>query len=296
MKKHTKRLFGLFGLLLVAAMTIFAVVLPTPGAIAISSSVTDTIVVRVIGAAPHVEFTDATSVADKTLSIPIQSFPYIYDNAKTVTITLEYTDNDGNVHDFVLDTIDADYAVGSGTLNLDLSGPNYGYGDYVLRITAERPEFLPHEDAFAFSYQPFAAEAKEDPETGNADLTIEYEDNTGIEYFTVIVRDKDGVIVNAIPETRVNVPGKTSVVPFAGTNLPGGDYTIEIIAYDAKGNSVTVTVPYTYAPVKVPDTGGLLSTLNISKSDYLITGLIVFFLTGIGGAVYITKSTRKNRR
>ena len=296
MEKHTKKIFGLFGLLLVAAMTIIAAVLPTPGAIAMTSSVTDSIVVRVIGAAPHVEFTEAADTEGKTLFTPTQSFPYIYDNSETVTITLEYTDEDGNTQTFTLETIDAGLAVGSGVLDLDLSGPDYGYGDYVVRIIGEKTGALPNEDSFSFSYYPFDATAKEDPDTGDANIELDYKDNTTIEYFTIVVRDEDGNIVDEIPEIRVDVPGKTGVVPFSESGVPGGNYTIEIIAHDSKGNTLTRTVSFTYTPTKVPDTGGLLSMLNISKADYLATGLIVFFLIGVGGAVYIVKSTRKNRR
>ena len=69
------------------------------------------------------------------------SFPYIYDNSKTVTITIEYTNTAGETHEYTLETIDANYAIGSGTLNLDLSSPNYGYGDYVLKMFSENQIF-----------------------------------------------------------------------------------------------------------------------------------------------------------
>ena len=46
--------------------------------------------------------------------------------------------------------------------------------------------------------------------------------------------------------------------------------------------------------VDVPDTGGLFAGLNISKSDYLITGLAIFFLTGITGLFFIIR--KKNKR
>ena len=46
----------------------------------------------------------------------------------------------------------------------------------------------------------------------------------------------------------------------------------------------------------VPNTGGLFGALNISKTDYLITGVIVFLLTGIFGAVFIAKRQKKISR
>lgn len=47
-------------------------------------------------------------------------------------------------------------------------------------------------------------------------------------------------------------------------------------------------------PIDVPNTGGFFGTLNISKTDYLITGLIAFFILSGGLLVYLKKS--KNRR
>ena len=47
--------------------------------------------------------------------------------------------------------------------------------------------------------------------------------------------------------------------------------------------------------IVVPNTGGLFESLNISQSDYLITGLIIFFVVGVGGAIFIAKSKNYKR-
>ena len=57
MKKTQKKAFGILGLLLVIVMTIFAAIIPGPGATALSS-VTDVVEIRVVGTGPHVEFTN----------------------------------------------------------------------------------------------------------------------------------------------------------------------------------------------------------------------------------------------
>ena len=46
----------------------------------------------------------------------------------------------------------------------------------------------------------------------------------------------------------------------------------------------------------VPDTGGVLGNLKIAKSDYLITGLMIFFLAGVSGIYFVAKDRKKSKR
>lgn len=296
MKTHNKKAFGLFGLLLVAVTTVYAATITVPGAIAATpTTVTDTLVVRVIGATPHVEFTGATS--GETFFAPVQTFPFIYDNTKTVTITLEHTDTDGNTHEYVLETIDADYTVGSGVVNLDLSAPNYGYGDYVIRITGDHQSAISDEDSIAFSYYPFTATVQEDDESDNAILTLDYdEDDTDIEKFEVEVRDENGQIVPGMPTITLTPPEKTTNIPFADNKLPAGTYTIVVTSYDADGVLYVKRLTYVYEPTLVPNTGSLLAGLNISRTDYLVTGLFVFFVAGVSGLAFVARKNKSSKK
>ncbi len=295
MKKHTKKAFGLFGLSLVAATTTFAATLPMPEATAVSN-VTDTIVVRVVSDTPHVEFTGSDN--GKIFYTPNVSFPYIYDNSKTVTITIEYTNTAGETHEYTLETIDANYAIGSGTLNLDLSSPNYGYGDYVLKIKGDHENAFLDEDSFEFSYHFLTADAKEDEETGDADVTINYdENNTAIKKFKLRVLNKNGEVVTEIPTITVVPPEKNALIPFTSSGLPSDTYIIEITAYDNNNNTLyVVNTDYVYESILVPNTGSLFAGLNISQADYLITGLIIFFVIGLGGSVFILKGNKNSKK
>ena len=300
MKKHTKNAFGLLGLLLVAITTVFAASLPSPEVAALPS-VTDTIVVRVIGETPHVEIIEPSS--DSIFVSPQQTISYIYDNVGTVTITVEYTDDDGEVHEYVLDTIDGDYNPGEGTLDIDLSGPGFGYGHYVITITGDHQSALPDEDSIEFSYYPVAGTVAEDDDSDNAILELEYdydeedEDNNEIKEIIVVVKDEDGNPVPGIPPITVTPPEDTVVIPFGDNDMPGGNYIIEITAYDDDGQIASAfVIEYEFIPTPVPNTGGLLIGLNVSKSDYLATGLIVFFLVGVAGIVAIVRSNKKSRR
>ena len=44
------------------------------------------------------------------------------------------------------------------------------------------------------------------------------------------------------------------------------------------------------------DTGGLFKNLNISRTDYLVTGIGLFLVVGIGSIVFISKHNRSNKR
>ena len=295
MKKHIKRAFGFLGLFLVAAITVFAATLPVPEALAISS-LTDTITVRVVGGSPHVEFTEPKDGA--VFVSPDRTISFIYDNVKNAVIMIEYTDEEGNVHEYLLDDIDADYQVGSGSIDLDLSGLGYGYGDYVVTITGRSDSALLDENSISFSYYPVTGEVADDTKSDNAILDLNYDpESEDIEKFEISIYDEDGNLVTKIPTITATPPTTKLTLPFADNKLPAGNYKIEITTIDTSGKPHgPYIINYNYKPVVVPNTGGLLNSLNISKTDYLITGLIVFFIVGVSGVVFIAKSNKRSNK
>ena len=117
MKRTHKKIFGFCGLLLVAAMTVFAAFLPGPETQAAdTTSVTDTIQVRVVGAVPKVDITGIDN--REVITSPHQFFTMDYENSHTVILTLRHTDLDGNVQEYELDRIDADYNPGTESYNV----------------------------------------------------------------------------------------------------------------------------------------------------------------------------------
>ena len=103
--------------------------------------------------------------------------------------------------------------------------------------------------------------------------------------------------------------GKNVVIPFSETNLPAGKYIIAVTALDENGNPLQepYDLIFNYRPVEVPDTGGgsdadapntggIMATLNVSKTDYLITGLLVFTIVGIVGASVVLKERKTDRK
>ena len=73
---------------------------------------------------------------------------------------------------------------------------------------------------------------------------------------------------------------------------------MSISAIDPNGNLLydAWDVVFVYDPMLVPNTGGLFAGLNISKVDYLVTGLIAFGMVGIFGIWFILKDRKSSKR
>ena len=118
MKKAKKQCLGFFGLSLVVAMTAVAASMPTPRASAVSSTITDTITVRVVGSVPDVNIRGI--VNDATYVNPERIFAVDYENVETMVVSLEYTDLEGNTTTTILDETTPDYNAGTETYKIRL--------------------------------------------------------------------------------------------------------------------------------------------------------------------------------
>ncbi|MBQ3441316.1 hypothetical protein IJG27_03335 [Candidatus Saccharibacteria bacterium] len=87
------------------------------------------------------------------------------------------------------------------------------------------------------------------------------------------------------------------VIPMEG--LAYGDYTGLIMYRNAEGklvgDSKPIIIHYYEQSIVVPDTGSFFQGLNMTREDYLITGLVVFVVIGTV-AFWIVKRNRKNNR
>lgn len=295
MKKTPKKVLGCFGLVLVATMTIFAAFLPYPEALAVSS-VTDTIVVRVLAGSPDVNI---NSPASGSIFVnPNQTVTFDYSKATDVLVTMEKEMPSGTPQVYTLFSGHPDQEPGNGSVNLDLSEAIYGYGEYTAIIRGDNGNGLVDEDSVKFSYVPVSAKVEED-ENGKVDVILDYnEDSEDLDHFVINVYDDHGNIVSALSNITVEKPNKIVELPFAENKIPAGTYTIKVAAYDVNGELIykTFDVVFVYDPTKVPNTGGFFKSLNISKEDYLATGLIIFFTAGITGIVFIAKNKRTSRK
>ena len=296
-------------------MTAVAVVLPGPEAsAATSSSFSDNISVRVIDEVPSINVISPTSGEEVTS----RSNPIVidYTNLKRYTVTITYTDEDGNEHTEVIDDVTTTPETeGFGTISYDFRpiAEEFGYGKFKVTLSGEGLDGSSVEDSVDFEY--IATEATIEGESGEGgidnpgevtiDLNYDNDDPTlsddeKVAQIVVEVFDENGNRVDAIPQIIVTPPQKQVTVKFDEYGIPSGYYTIVVTPYNAKGNALYKQTKFTVyydGSIVVPstaDTGGLFKGLNISSSDYLITGVGVFLVVGVGGLVLIAKRSKNN--
>ena len=310
MKKTQKNLLGLFGLSLVVAVTAFAACLPGPGASA-ASSVTDTVIVRVVGPAPNVEVTGVES--GSTITDGGQTLDITYESIDELKVDIKYTDKDGNESTFNIWDDYYDYV--PGELPIDLNLIQYGYGEYEITVRGDGSDGGFDEETIVFEYIPVAGTATSEEGTGDPIIDLDYVpgdgvDPNGVETIIINVYDDEGNLIDELSGIVVNKDTGEITLPFGESGLPDGSYTIELIALNADGDELykPYIIEFNYTaggeePVvpdsggtDVPDTGGLFGGLNISKTDYLVTGLLIFFTAGIGGVIFIVKRNQKSSK
>ena len=300
MKKTQKKIFGLLGIALVAAMTIIAAALPNPGATAVS--VHDTITIRVVGNAPDVNLTGIESGAIYTH--PKHTINFTADDVDITTVTIKHIDRDNVEHVHVLGSYAFDYEPGSDVFDLDLNDPEYGYGEYTIIAIGEGFGGVNDTDIITFTYLPVYGTVVEDEDDGKTILELDYnpydedddESDGEVAEIEINIYDENGNKIDDISPIFVTPP--TTEVELPVDDLPSGTYKIEIIAYDKDGEELykaywTKTIN---EEIPVPDTGAFLRNLNISRVDYLLTGLLIFFSIGIFGFVFIAKKQRNTTR
>ena len=297
MKKTQKRCFGVLGLSAVVVMTAVAFTLPGPEASAIST-MTDTLNVRVLSETPNVDITGIESGAE--FVIPRQSTRVTYEHVNTVKVTLEYTDLEGNTSSFVLKDEVVNYLPGQYDFDFNFDDPSYGYGKYLLTVVGEGEGGVKDQDIIEFTYLPFIATLNEQDNKTYVDLEYDNDPTLGrITEFVLNVYDEGGKLVDVLSPISALAPETRVEVPFGSYDLASGKYTINIVAKDANGiipydqnlekDVANVPVP----SADTPDTGGFFRNIGVSQSDFLISGLVVFFVVGISGIVIISRKSKK---
>jgi len=244
MKKSHKQVVGLVSLGAVAAMTIFAATIPSPGAAALST-VTDTITVRVVADSPDVNFLVPSS--NVTVTHPNQDLQFDYNNISAAVLSLTYTDENGvvtEVGSIANITSEYEYDTFSTTFNLD----SYGYGTFEFVLTGEGVDGVTDTDAIAITYQWMNSELVEDDGDGdnNPTIVLDYDDDPDDDdpedgtdgaptEIKITVVDEDGDVVY---ETTVTPPTDDVEIPFDDIpGLPEGDYTIIVEGTNEDGET-----------------------------------------------------------
>lgn len=301
MKRVQKNILGISGLAIVAAMTAFAAILPAPE-VSATTSLTDTLTVRVVEAVPNV---DISTTAQKVVTEEVYPYDLTYEFAQSVYTMLEYTDADGEKHVYegLEAFVDADYDFGEKSLVVDLKEVHHfddgylvGYGDYTIVAKAIALDGTPYYDYLDFTWIPVEGKLL-DGEDPIVEVTA-----MGYNVDAVKVVTRDGVQVGYA--TRSYLQNISDGLIALNLDEVGCQETLYLYAYEDdvllynKPYVLTTTCPE-IPDTGAPDTGGLFQNLNISKEDYLVTGLIIFFILGIVGFGIVARNkrtTNKKRR
>lgn len=299
MKRAHKKILGSIGLGVVVATTAVAATIPSPMAAAVTAgSVTDTIKVTVLS--PNPDLIPSTDKGD-IITTPDYDFSVYYSSLLHIKATLVNYDADGNIkYSEVLWDEDLDGSAGSKDFDLNLDDYG-GYGNFAITFTGTGGEGVEVEQILSVAYVIDVRDIETNPDTGEADteVSVPSSDVSSIETY---VYDSDGALVRILkadPETGVlnvydasgnllftiNDGYEYGVLVIAMTGLSAGDYSGKIVFRDASGDLVSgmilLNIKHQTSEIIVPDTGNFFQGLNISREDYLITGLIAFMVIGV---------------
>lgn len=314
MKRVHKNILGLSGLALVAGITACAALMPSPGASAVTAgSVTDTLVIKVVGSQPDVNL--SSPLGDEAeITDPVYQYNVSYEHALSVTLTLTYRDQNyettQQTHTKTLEYWgDLNYEYGewlNQVLNLEglvfNDGTPAGFGEYTLKATSTGVDGTDYFDVLNFSYLPVVGGEFGPDENGDPSIKV---DKVSSKVNKLVVKNAEGEIVGSLTDTDGFSSEKYAngiYVPLDFTKIKCSDklYLYAYHIYDDGTEEELYSHPYPIDMAEcidvpqagAPDTGGLFQNLNISNEDYLITGLIVFFVLGIVGFGVVARNRK----
>ncbi len=306
MQRRKKQLLGAVGLAGVMAMTAIACSMPAPDASAQSGETTITVVVE----NNEVLSTQIISPKDtemyQTNVIPIRT---VYQGATELVHSLSCRTADGSTVNKVIDTLQLG-SRSSGTREFEYAIDTSELGvqaDCVLTATAKGPDNGSVTDQVSFRYRSLVVEIKDEvDENRNPLVHIDVSDDVYVltiqvydEHGNPVFVDKDGK-PKAIQVERDQFDLENMsyelYLPMSEYGAKAGKYSLAVVAYGEDRKTVISmnlnTFEYKPETPEVPGTGSVFDDLNISRMDYLLTGLIAFGAVA-GFAIYLM--LRKSR-
>lgn len=326
MQTSKKRIMGALGLASVAAMTVAAYNVPTPVAYAQTSQDVP-LTVNVIAKNLSTKITGGIRDGSTTAISPVEvqvTFSHAHYLDYTVSISQDGT---------TVDDVDSGHIDVSTIEGVTDQGDGYA-GIYTASIDTEdlltRAGLNPHKKAeFTFYVEGSSASgalSMGDSVTFNyGQIAINPEDNTNpdaAEGETNVATNEDGDPIIAV-ESSENVTRIHSIItgpdgntlfeqdnspagditnillPFAEHNAQAGWYTLTVVAYDENGEAMdTDSFRFYYAPlVGLPNTGGsIFAGLNIGRTDFLVSGLLVFGIAAVAGILLMNRNKKSSKR
>lgn len=325
MQRRKKQLLGLAGLVLVGVVTAIACALPSPG-VAAAEDADHTggvgIQVTVGNSQPPVQNTSVKVMeinGEKTDREPgdmilttsrVVTVQAAYRNADTVVVKLKNKNGEiasakcSNVSFSSNEqTCKVQIEVDSQYLNQDIEN-----GDQLMvNVVGERESTgTVSEDTYSFIYRSAYIYTKNESEQGTKNPVIYAVANSDVKYAMILVYGPDGKPITLKEPIELNAENFKNgaymvTLPFKENGLAPGKYKIVLMAYNTDAPSEdglvsvsTLGIVYDPEGVLPPDTGSMgLSDLNISRADYILTGLVAFGLVTMFAVFLIV---RRNKR
>lgn len=294
-----KNILGILGLIAVAIITAIASTMPAPGANAADNlAASTTIVVNVVNdRVPTASITnpsDGDIVTNNNINV---NFDFTNSDAAVLTVKNNTTGDTGEIPV----TLETDSGSASVPVDLDEYG---SFGNFTFTVKTTADDYFA-EDSVNIDYVVLDVEDAGKAENDDPIIDIvKYSDKIDILLIQAYKQsDGEPLFDPEFPQliAELNADG-TIVLPFEDNNAENGKYLIVVTGYtvDEGGNpdveigmdSVLIDYQREEEPIVVPDTGELLKNLNISQTDYIITGVIVFMIITGGVLVYMKKSRR----
>lgn len=295
MNKTKKRALGLLGLGLVVIMTFMAAIMPSPNVGAISA-VTDTIEIRVVGSVPNAFFTKPDG--NVVTTSPDHDLRLSFENITSFRIDYQYIDANNESHTGTYFTEhDIEQDAGDRIVFTDFT--EFGYGKIIFSLFGEGHDgtVVPF-DSVMFTYLPVIGSASQNEDDGLVDVAIDsYGDD--VEEIEIYL---DGELVATVTRDELEAMGEDKIVKVSMGDRESGNYAFSLVAKNGDGERLYLPywAPFDYdvTPVpdtNAPDTGQLFQKLNISREDYLVTGLVIFFTLGVAAFIFIAKNDKKTK-
>lgn len=325
MQRRKKQLLGLAGLVLVGVVTVIACTLPSPGASAVDNAdETGGVGIQVtVGGNPPVQSNPLVKVAtinNETTDREVGDV--IVTTDRVITVRVAYRNSDTVLVRLKNDSGEIASAKCSGvsfssteqycTVQMEVDGKylnqNVTEGDRLsVNVVGERLSTgTVDEDTYSFIYRSAYIYTKNESDQTTKDPVIYAVANSDVKYAMILLYGPDGKQVTLKEPLELSAENFKNgaykiTLPFKENGLAPGKYKVVMMAYNTDKPSedglVSVsTLELVYDPEGVlpPDTGSrVLGDLNISRADYILTGLVAFGLVTMFAVFLIV---RRNKR
>ncbi len=316
MQRRKKQILGILGLAAVFAMTAIAYALPTPEAHAETSASADVLVKVTV---PELESRVAilspqngeilNSQADGSNIVKTK---LDYQHVSKVKLNTTCRNADGNITANVDSESDTSANL-IGQLDVDT---NLGQldGTSYCRITAtglDEDGNNAIQDIVEFTFRSISVVIADEPDK-NGNPVAEITMSSDVQKIMLQVYDKQGnpIFVGEngeneaiwIPASEFTALDNGEFVinyslPMKEYGAPTGWYDLVVVGYNSSDTIISMNVTefyYDLAKANVPNTGSIFQSLNISRADYLITGLVAFGAIAGFAIFLIVRNKRRN--